>query len=365
MDIGGTKLDAQLYPVIGGFIEEEAVWSRNPATARGLANLLEQIADIVAQAVKAAQGLQGRLAGVGIGSPGRFDASGVIKPGTATNLERTPGEFDNINLRQALLNALQNHIREADSVHVSVENDANAMLTRMIRGIRKGHYTNLRDQHENPVSLHSLLGRHVALLGIGTGVGHAIAANVDEEGRFRFVTDGHASKLRVPVEESDWPLVLKAHALLGDRMVIFPDLTARAEDLFRGPVITAIAGVEDGRSMIGNLNDHLHAIRFAGKYMARTIALIRLGEHADIVPAHGWSAEEKAEAAKTSVYLVCGGMGSSPLGTRIIRYASEELEQLGLDYPIQLVQMPGPHIIARAAAAMVPVSAYKEKKEPA
>lgn len=36
-----------------------------------------------------------------------------------------------------------------------------------------------------------------------------------------------------------------------------------------------------------------HALRFVGKYMARTIALIKGGQSQDVVPENGWTISDK------------------------------------------------------------------------
>ena len=93
-------------------------------------------------------------------------------------------------------------------------------------------------------------------------------------------------------------------------------------------------------------------LAFAGKYMARTIALIRSASHEDIEPANGWTQAEKHEAARTQVYLIGGGMGASEVGSAIMRNAADALHALGI-HDIALLRMGDGNISARAAAAML------------
>jgi len=236
------------------------------------------------------------------------------------------------------------------------------MLAGLIEGVSKNHLKGLANQTGEAVNKYSLPRKHVGLFGIGTGIGHAIAA-VENDGSFKFVTDGHASKLRLKVDDEDMPTLLAVKQRMeqkGDKeeILLFEDNTVRAEDVFRGPVIDALAGVTNGREIDIENPTHKAALQFAGKYMARTVALIKTGVSEDVEPNNGWTNEDKQEAAKTSHYFVGGGMGSSPLGKHIIGYAAKELEALGVN-DIQLIQAPESSA-ARAAAALIPESVYRE-----
>jgi hypothetical protein len=193
-----------------------------------------------------------------------------------------------------------------------------------------------------------LYGRQVALLGIGTGLGHAIA-RIDDEERFTFVTDGHASKLRLPVDAEDRLALASVQSQVD--VVICDDGTVRAEDLVRGPVIAALSGVKDSREIDMGTSRHAAVLCFAGSYMARLMALIASGQSQDIVPANGWSAQDKKDAAQTDIYLIGGGVGASVLGERMILYAQAELERLGVHH-IQIWQVTEEDSTARAAAIL-------------
>jgi hypothetical protein len=213
--------------------------------------------------------------------------------------------------------------------------------------VLSGRTEGLLDQQDNAVGKTSLQDRTVGLLGIGTGLGHAIA-RVGQGKDFSFVTDGHASKLRVKVDDADWPVMEQAMKLLnkpGEKpeIVAFDDHTVRAEDLFRDPVVKAL--IEDGTFQKGDV------LRFAGKYVARLIALIKSGESTDVVPENGWSAQDKRDAAQTSLYLISGGLGASEDGKILMHHAAEELNQHEETRSIRLVQV-AENAAARAAAVM-------------
>ena len=326
-------------------------------TQKGLDAHIDQIASVISNAESGAEKLGGAISAIGIGSPGRFDMNGNIKSGTNPNLGNSLDEFDGINLQEQYQAAIVNK-----DIPLCINNDGSAMLAGIVEGVTKGHAKALKSHKGESVGKYSLPRQHVGLFGIGTGVGHAIAS-VKDNGSFEIVTDGHASKLRVRVDEGDLNTLREAK----DRMeqgkdkqevVMFIDNTVRAEDLFRGPVINALASVDNGREIDLNIPDHEAALKFAGKYMARTIALIKSGESEDVEPANGWTNEEKQEAAKTSHYFIGGGMGSSSLGQHIIEYAAKELNSLGID-DIQLIQATESSA-ARAAAALIPESLYRD-----
>lgn len=351
IDIGGTKIDAQLFVVADGKMADEPIWKCEERTVKGVSEHARQMVKIIREAERQAHYRHGELVGAGIGSPGRFDADGRIKPGSNQNLGHTPDEFDGVNLRELYGEQMKRLKVNLPAEALSVCNDGNAMLAGLLESPG-----DLRNQYGDAVSA---AGRYVAVLGIGTGIGHAIA-RTHASGGFDFVTDGHASALRVAVDAEDMPALLQAKTTLEaqtgiEEIMMFDDGTVRAEDLFRGPVVNTLAGVSHGRALDIDNSRHAEALAFAGKYMARTIAVIKSGESQDVEPHNGWSDDDKAQAAQTSLYLVSGGMGRSVAGFEMIRHAATEMERLGI-HDIDLVQMNGTHLAARAAATMVPLA---------
>jgi hypothetical protein len=96
--------------------------------------------------------------------------------------------------------------------------------------------------------------------------------------------------------------------------------------------------------------------------MERTLALIHGGKSEDVEPKNGWSAAEKAQAAKTTVYLVGGGMGASKLGEAIIAHALQELSALGLHH-LSLIQVRNESAAPYAAALLALKTAKKERHQ--
>lgn len=357
IDTGGTTIKPQLFELVGNnirgvrgedelsFLTEKGEW------------LPRKIADIVTLYATEVQEKGGQLAAIGIGSPGRFRPDGTIKPGTADNIANGDDHFNDKNLTELVQGALRDKNLEAYTDKVVLRNDGDAMMAGMLAATKSGDVKGLKDQHGNDVSAFTLNGKSVAFFGIGTGVGHAIA-RVDGKGDYQFVTDGHASKLRVPLDDKDRELFEAGVAHLQNRpnqsgVLTFDNGDVRAEDLFRAPMIESMAGVTDGKDIDPGNDKHAAALKFAGKYMARTIAIIKSGESRDVDEnqVNGWSAEDKAAAAQTSLYLIGGGIGTSQkLGDAIIQYAQEELKQEGID--IQLVRYSGQNPAVHAAATM-------------
>lgn len=345
LDVGGTGIKAQLFALDDGHVAAKPLFAWEEPSTKGLAAHTGQVIDMIAKADEKAGELGGRLAAVGVGSPGRFDEQGHIKPGTNPSLGETINEFDDINLKKNYELALRGNkiTHDLRDIPLAVANDGNAMLAGMLEGIQDGTVRELKDQHGYDFKKLSLRNRYVGLLGLGTGLGHAIAEVKD--GGFRFVTDGHASKLLVKVDDADWPVVARAMALLNKgktEVVVHDGHKVRAEDLVRGPVVQAL--LKDGMAQD-------EVTRFSGKYLARLIGVIASGESQDVESANGWSNRDKALASRTSVYLVGGGLGSSETGRDIIRHANEEMQKNPAISGIRLVQM-SENSAARAAAVM-------------
>jgi len=370
IDIGGQSIKPELYEVKDGKVtEKKEEWQPETETKTKLGVVAHagQIADIIAEANKKAQALGGKLVAVGIGSPGRFREDGTIKPGTNTNMGLTLDEFDEKNLKDKYKGELKAINPDLESLPLTVGNDGNAMLAGMVQDIVNSPRTGdsravLKDQYENKINPSTLLGqqvaKRVALFGIGTGLGHAIV-DVDGKGGMHPITDGHASKLRVPVDEKDWPMVEKAIALMNEEgkkpeVLAFPDHTVRAEDLMRDPVLKKLAGVDNAKDIDWAHNpEHEKVVQFAGKYMGRLIALIKSGQSDDVETRNGWSLTEKEDAAKTEYYLIGGGVGGKPLGAEMIRYAQEVLVDKKIS-DVKMVQYTRENPAARAAAMTVP-----------
>ena len=356
IDVGGQTVKSGLYVVEGNELAKKAVWIDHAVTAKGVDDHACQIVDIIEKASKLSKPMKGRLIGVGIATPGRFGVDGIIKPGTNPNVGRFVREFDGIHLRGEYVRAMQARNPDLLAYPFNVKNDGNAMLAGMIKSIQAKERPDMFDQKGKILKPHCVTGNHVGLIGLGTGLGHAII-HVNSDTSYRFVTDGHASKLKVSVDAPDLRMVVEAGELMKaktgkEELVICDDGRMRAEDLYRSPMVNAMAGVETGEELDIEVNEqHRKAIEFAGKYLGRTMALIHSGKNEDIEPANGWSEEDKEQAAKTSIYLFGGGLGRSELGLELIKLADAELAKQEIE-GIRMVQIPDTNVATHAAAIM-------------
>jgi hypothetical protein len=365
-DASGTGLVVSLYKRTGNKMAQEPVWSYEEPTEKGVVNHVNQIALMIMMAADYVKTQGGALAAVGVASPGRFDASGIVKSGTNPHIDWGAESFNGINLKEHYQKRLREIAPPLSNVPMHVRNDAEAMAVAIVEGVKAGDIQGLQNHDGSPATLDGWKGKKIGMFGIGVGLGHTIL-DVDATGGYKIVTDGHASKLRVQVDSEDLPLLRHAKQSYETKMnksevLVFSDNTVRAEDLCRAPIIREMAGLsgmDDTEKMDISSPQVQKALQFAGKYLARTIALIRSGESQDINPENGWSSLDKAIAAQTSAYLVNGDMGHSALGTEVIRYASAELERLGI-HDISLVHVPQEVQPARAAALLVPKEMYRE-----
>ncbi|XVN42612.1 MAG: hypothetical protein RCG15_08555 [Candidatus Rickettsia vulgarisii] len=148
----------------------------------------------------------------------------------------------------------------------------------MLEAVKNGANQDFINQNGTKIPRDNLYNKYIALLGIG----HTIA-KIGTDGELKFITDGHASKLCIQVDSEDLPLLKvtkqRMEQISGkEEIVMLDNNKVRAEDLFRGPVINALANVNNGQDINLKLESHNQALRLAGKYMARTIALIKSGK---------------------------------------------------------------------------------------
>lgn len=377
IDVGGTTLKYQLFSYEDGNLVPVTGYEKEKKrdTERGLEKHTDQIASIIAEVANdVSQTHGGKLAAVGIGSPGRFRDDGTIKPGTNTNMEIPElKDFDNVNLRKAYAAKLPKELQYLASKQntLVVRNDGDAALMGIVDRIKKDAAGALVDQHGNAFRFDSAKGNTLAYIGIGTGVGHAIMF-IDPNGTTQFKTDGHASKLWVDVPASDIAKVEQAkdrwnamHANPDEKIDIVVDhehSRVRAEDLLRFPILCGMAGVADGKELDAGITQHKDALEFAGTYMARLINVIRSGVSEDVNgPEQGWRADDKQHASRTSDYVIGGGiMKDKPLAEILIGSVNNELVRLGAEHvvsgdktkPIRLVSYSGDNPAIEAAAGL-------------
>lgn len=383
IDVGGTSIGASLFEVKNGVISEHAVVTlpqlgkggKGLETSKGRAAHAKQVSNIIklgAEVTALIGDGGGKLVAVGIGSPGRFDDNGQIKPGTNNAIGTTPNEMDGVNLKEDYLNALA-EIKLPKIPEVIVHNDGSAMLAGMVDAIKYGKAAELKDDTGAALDAEALNGKRVALFGIGTGIGHAIIQTEKPGQPQQFVTDGHASKLWIKVDAADMELLHEKLKAANERIeksddkliIVEREGEVRAEDLFRAPVLNALAGRTPEEIKDKNFpaaEDFNRACEFGGKYMARTIAAIKSAQNEDVEPANGWSDADKAEAAKTDIYLVGGDFGRK-FGDKLIAGAkkaiTEDAALADAVGDVRMVQYTGETVAERAAATMIPKELFK------
>lgn len=364
IDIGGGTLKYQLFHADNGLTPATGYEKpQSKTTERGLVAHTNQVADIIVQAEQEARKLNGELASVGIGSPGRFRENGTLKPGTNSNIELPGGhEFDDCYLHAAYLAALkarggQQIAREFTTTpeRFVVRNDGDAAMLGVMNRIKNNQVPNLKDQHGNSIDFNALKNHHVAYIGIGTGVGHAIM-HVDPNGGMDFKTDGHASKLWIDTSKEDIQKIedacgwWNAHHKKDEHIAVVVDHVnhrVRAEDLLRAPIICSMAEVMNGEQLDTGNETHQTALKFSGKYLARLMEVIRSGQNDDVNgEAEGWTPEDKTSAARTSDYIIGGGiMNDAAIAKLFIDAAQKELATLSAPEgatPIRLIAYSPP-----------------------
>ncbi len=231
---------------------------------------------------------------------------------------------------------------------MKVQGDAEMMLSGITSNIINNEIE-LKDQNSIDFTLSDITNSYVGLIGIGTGVGHCIA-HVSDNNNLTFPAECHASELLVDVDDVDWHIIDKLSSYKdenGEALRIFvKDKQVRAEDLFRGPILHAIAQMLYGQTLNQTHDDILS---FAGKYLGRLIKLIASGNSEATALNTEWSDEDKKLGAQTKTYFVAGGLGSSSLGKKIIEVASKELEELS----VKLVHFTKSNVAEYAAALSV------------
>jgi hypothetical protein len=356
IDIGGTGIQIKAFAVNhDGMLNPKAQYEAEETTQPGVDAHIAQIVRMIAAARKEITKVENdEVVGVGIASPGRFDASGCIKAGTNPNVGQKHTEFDGENLQARYKEALASPDRLLPLV---VRNDADAMQIGLTRALQQSK-TEFRDQKGNVVKFGDLKGNLVGYLGIGTGLGSSFAR--DDV----FVNDGHLSKIIIEIDAEDLLEMQKVHDQRGSGMQYFAGNEANLESLVCNPTLCVLAGVKDSRDLDVNNENHRKALALVGKYIARGMIAVKKGNIRDINPENQWTPEEIEEAKQTSVYLLGGGiMGSTALATAITAAAEHELcaehklcKDFTEEHGIRIVPMGCENPAVLAAAYLLPVS---------
>jgi hypothetical protein len=356
IDIGGTAIQIGAFAVNqDGTLNPSAQYEREETTAHGLDEHIQQITRIIATLNQEIETENGFVARVGIASPGRFNASGCIKPDTSPNMGTRPNEFDEVNLQERYRTELETHgIR----IPLVVRNDADAMLAGLIRALQQPG-AEFQDQYGNAFTAADLKGNLIGYLGIGTGLGNSFSRDGVP------VTDGHLSKVIISISEEDLSEFQRVYDQRGAAMQYFnaERREANLESLVCNPTLCVLAGVENSRDLDVNIEQHQTALALVGKYLARGMIAVQNGVIRDINTDNQWTAEEIEEARQTSVYLLGGGiMGSVTLAGAITAAAELTLSNYAAEcipprkHGIRIVPMGCENPAVLAAALLLPAS---------
>ncbi|MDX2073458.1 MAG: hypothetical protein SFX19_03725 [Alphaproteobacteria bacterium] len=359
IDIGGTKIASALYEVDNSRIKQEPakIFGVVETGGRLPADHAAQIAGLIKEARRWAR--EGALVAVGVGAPGRFRADGTLMPGSSPNVGPTTDAFDNVNLQAIYAEALND-----TPLPVFVANDGHTMAAGLVESIKTApDGTTYTDQSGASMEKRDFANKLVGYIGIGTGIGNAFVQTNERGDQKNFVTDGEIGEFRVGIDDEDWEYLHQCLAAADIVPVEFPEeREVRAEDLFSGPVIKALAGMGEQDNYPDPPTEAVEkALKFAGKYLARTIGLVKSGVSRDVNPANGWSDDYKAAAKPATIFLISGGTGQLPvIGEKLIQYAGEEMrsnpELQASCGDVRLVRMQSKDAAIRAAASLVPAA---------
>jgi hypothetical protein len=268
--------------------------------------LQQTVVQLVQQAIQKANQQGYRvLPIITAGAPGRFIGpdNQIIATGSAANMEKTKGEFDQLNLAASLQKVLP------DFCQVIIKNDAIAQFSAGLSSLMQD--ADFRSK---------FLGQKLAYIGPGTGLGGGFC-EVDQQGAAQYYTDGHIYDLQI---------------------CDAANTSQKAEDLFSGRAFTTITGKTPKEV---NTNPQLLAqfepqIKLMGLYMARIIQKIYQGDIKKAVPEDAWPAEDCQKVAGTTIYLIGGSLGTKGEMGKIIRQtAIAELSKMNIS-GIEIIPIP-------------------------
>jgi len=361
-DLGGTKLDISVFPLVNGRISETAVARISLPTERGptaLQNMMKRGYD---EAVTAAPGYQ--IIGMGLGSPGRpvFDHKEgpdafVVAPTSAENLEREnrKGELHWVNL-QAIF-------QDAVPVPLSVNNDAIVQMQAVLKdALGKEGKTDL-------------YRKDVGYVGMGTGLGGGFG-KVDKQGNISLHTDGHIYDVRLEMHQDLATLKEIDNRLVPEKKFKFDPMgnSIRAEDVLSGTAFTKLTGLEGETIKSAKKAEAVRpALEIMGRGLAELVAKIRSGGTAPfqddspilpqkvdvpvalrkLDPEADWSVKDSQKVKGTSRFLMGGGMANNPYLMNIIEETAQKALQAEGITDVKFISVPQKETTL-AAANIIP-----------
>lgn len=287
IDIGGTKISYAIFESKAA--NTPAISIQKIATQIGKSALLKQISTLINH-----YALTHHCADWVIGCPGNIK-NGIIQPGSANNLSQHIGEFDNLNIRNAINELID------PNIHIQIINDAQLQFQGIINQLP---YPKLND----------LKGSTLCYIGPGTGLGGGLATlNNIETRTLSFFTDGHIYDIR-----------------LGDN-------GKTAEDLISGRALYKKTGLS-GAQLTNNidlLRKHTRFLIEMGHHLGQLIIQLHEGETSKKYPALNWSQVDR-DKIKGCRYIFLGGslVGYNPIGDLVINGMSDTLKKYPNDIHI-------------------------------
>lgn len=360
VDVGGTKMEVAVYPFVNGKIVPEPIAKfRVPVEEKGEEGLRNAMNDVYARSQEAVPDHD--IVGVGLGSPGRpvakegaSEHAFVAAPGSAANLEKFKGEFDNVDIQP---------IFQADiDVPVRMNNDAIVQMLAMLDDVLKS---------EGKTKFY---GEKVAYIGMGTGEGGGFA-EVDRQGNVTVHTDGHVYDILLAMPgdiEKIHAFNLEQEVKLANALVtVGPEAAndpmlkklqfdesgtfVRSEDLLSGTALKKLTGRGGEEINSAEAAEEVRPmLELMGRALAEQVERIHTGAFHKLNPEADWPERDLDQVRGTSHFLMGGGVANNPFVMGIIEEAAQaRLAEKGIE-GIEFHAVPDKATTLAAAHVVVP-----------
>lgn len=336
VDIGGTNTSLEAFIVrdgkitgkVQGFeaIKEGTVKGRREGET--IDTVLSQVPDMIEAAKAQVEALGYDVAAVGVGSPGKFDHEGKIKPNSNPNIGRQKPEggteMDDVNLQREYELRL---VEKGINLPIIVKNDGVMAQMGMIT-----------ESLNNPATAAQVLDKTVGYIGPGTGLGGSFAV-VGKDGSVEAITDGHITDMMVQFPDH---LIEKLKAANERILANNPNAAENEKIYIKGTRVKAedVLSGENGMEKFTGLkakdieNDPALAdvkaetIDLLGEMMARVIISIKQGDMVKQNPDQQWPQTDiDAVKATSAFYYYDGGATRGEFAGAVIEKAKAVLEQ--------------------------------------
>ena len=299
IDIGGTKIAYALVSSSQSLLPQCLMQNQIPFK-KGIASLklaLEQIIKDITRWNK--QYGASETPKIIIGSAGNFKPnSGIILPGTAVNLGNTPTEFDNLDLKQLVLDAANTQL------NCRIVNDA---LLQLAGGLLYAYEAGI-----------SLAHKAIGYIGPGTGLGGAFA-RLTPAG-LQPITDGHIFDMQL-------------HDPLGQPVM--------AEDVFsgRGFQQTYAISLKEINASEQLLTQFESQVQQLGDYLAQIMINIYQG-HFKKYSDYPWKPSDYTSIKHINTFILGGSIATKGVISKTIKNRATSLFQDKLGITPQVFLIP-------------------------